>query len=428
MATAVCGLYRPLRGHAGPGLGTHGKVLVFLLVGIQAVFCWMARERSLRGEVDLRAFYAAGDTVRRGQAHSLYNPVEEAETQQRLFPGGGRTLPFLYPAFAALPFVPLSLLPYRTSFPLVVLANLACLLLCAHRLAASDALSDLSSPWLFALSLGFFPVAMALMQGQISFFLLLCFVFAHQLMQRRRFFLAGLCLSLALAKFQLVLPVVALYLLGRRFRLVCGFLTGGAFLAAVSLLLAGAAGTRDYVARLRGAGSSMLLDPRTAQAHFGMQASAEPNLHGLMLQVAGPGPLSVLLTAAFSLAVLGWTARHKPSIATALPAAMLVSYHMQPYDLVLLLLPLSMLLGRPAREALRSRRALRFVAYAGGTLFFFPVAPLLLVYGQTASLALGTAGVALCAGAVLSTGGLRVISNGEKYLGEGCLSGPAGLP
>ena len=58
----------------------------------------------------------------------------------------------------------------------------------------------------------FFPVTMALLQGQDSILLLFLYGLAFSALSTGRAFVAGVCLALALFKFQLVLPFVVVLL------------------------------------------------------------------------------------------------------------------------------------------------------------------------------------------------------------------------
>lgn len=371
------------------------KLLVLLLICIQFIFCWMAKDRSIRGDVDLRAFYAAGMMTRQGGAAHLYDAAAVTKIQQSLFGTKGRTLPFLYPAFAALPFVPLSFLPYSIAFWLVLLANLALLYASACLLSTAVRLSHW---WLFGCFLCFFPVAITLMQGQISCTLLLLMVLSHTMTARGRMFAAGICLAFALIKFQFALPIVLLHIFWRRWRFLSGFLLGSVALLSVSLLLTGVHGAKAYAACMVGLSSTMLRHPALAQSSFGMQTAAEPNLHGLVTTLMGTGAASTLLLLGSSIAALVWAARRCRTVATALPAAMLVSYHMQPYDLLLLLLPLTLLWASSMQSELLQPRVIRALSMISVLLLITPVAPYLLATAKTTWFVLAVLGVLLASG------------------------------
>ena len=320
-------------------------VLALMLV-VQAALCWSARKPALAGRVDLRAYYAAGTAARLHGLAGLYSDAEEQSTQQQIFHDGSRTLHFLYPPFAVLPYRALAALPYRSVFFVVFLGNLACLVVSASLFARCHPKLALSPAVLTLCALAAFPCTVALMQGQISCVLLLVVTLFYVLQHRGWPVLAGLCLAAALVKVQIALPIALLFLLWRRYRVFAGFLVGAGLLTAVSLSLTGLAGLQAYGQRLSGVGTAMLHSQVAAYAQYGMQTAAEPNLHGLATLLTRGGALGAWCTMALSAALLVWCARQRPSVATAVCAATLLSYHMQPYDLVLLLLPLALAIAQ----------------------------------------------------------------------------------
>lgn len=375
------------------------SIMLAVLLCVQALVCWNARTRSLGGQVDLRAYYAAGAQVRSSGAAHLYDDVAETEMQQALFHDGARTLHFLYPPVAVLPYIALSLLPYRLAFVLAALASLGCMVASAWLLTHAHPGWGLAPGPLCLLCLAFFPSAIALMQGQISFVLLLAATGCYCLERRGQPLLAGLCLAAALVKFQVALPVALLYLLWRRFRVVAGFALGGAALLLASLFMVGTDGLRAYAHRLHSLGATTLLDQHAAHLQYGMQIAAEPNLHGLATLLAGNGAGSALLTLVLSVALLLWAARRPPSMTIAVPAALLLSYHLQPYDLVLLLLPFALSgshwLVRHEDHGTQRKRASGWLLACGALVLTAPVAPYLMLRHATACYLLGSVAVLL---------------------------------
>ena len=384
----------------------HGglKLLVAVLLCVQALVCWNARTQSLSGQVDLRAYYSAGALMRSGGIARLYDDTAETETQQALFHDGSRTLHFLYPPVAALPYVALSLLPYRLAFVVAALVSLGCMFGSAWLLTRAHSEWTLAPGPLSLLCLAFFPSVIALMQGQISFVLLLVVTGCYCLDRRGQPLLAGLCLAMALVKLQVALPIALLYLLWKRTRVVAGFALGGAALLLASLLLVGTDGLRAYAHRLHSVGSTTLLDQHAAHLQYGMQIAAEPNLHGLATLLAGNGAGSALLTLVLSLTLLLWAARQRPSMTIAVPAALLLSYHLQPYDLVLLLLPFA-LTGMPLLRHSGVHGGERapgsgWLLACGAAVLSAPVAPYLMLRNATVWYLLGSAAMLLAASVV----------------------------
>ena len=300
------------------------------------------------GAIDLRAFYAAGVILRSGQAHQLYNDAYEAKVQLTASGPLGASLPFLYPPFAALLFVPLTAVSYTTAITVFEFVNLLLAGACAYLLAGTARLPRGGAWLVWALVVGFNPVCFTLLQGQVSLVLLLAVCAGERALERDRPFAAGILLALTLIKFQLALPMALLFLLWRRWRVVEGFLTGAAVLLALSAWLVGGRGLAAYCTSVGG------LEHRVAAGvvNYSIFLTKMPNLYGLACFALGNRPAAVVVTAIASLAMLAWAAARRPSLSVAVIVALLVSYHMLPYDLSLLLLPLAI----AARTWLHARR------------------------------------------------------------------------
>lgn len=359
--------------------------------------------------MDLRAFYAAGTIVRGGHANQLYDYDYERHLQDVVVGQRANALPFLYPPFAALLFVPLSLLPYRLAFFALLLFNVGLLFAVARLLApwlpAFAGKSRLLLPSLYGC---LFAVSVALMQGQVSFLLLLAYSGSYVLGRQKRHFAAGLLLSVALIKFQIVFPVILLFVLWRQWRLVSGFLVGAFGVVALSLAVVGRAGLVSYWHGMIGMAGSTARNAARGKAQYGMFPTDMPNLHGLSYGLSHGAAWGSLLNLALCCLVLGWAMRRSPSLLLALPAAMLVSYHMQPHDLTLLLLPLSLagnefLLRRRVAGAAVGRghrKRIHTALLCALLLLVFPLAGILMVQnlGYLVSFAVGLIMLAIPSG------------------------------
>jgi hypothetical protein len=318
------------------------KVLIVFLLVCQGAACFMGSAVSLAGRVDLRAFYGAGQIVRTGYASQLYDYTYQDKVQNEVVSPRVGALPFLYPPFAAVLFVPLSLLTYHQAFGILLVANIGLLIIAAMLLAPwLPGLCNRSWPLLASMFGCLFAVSVALMQGQISFILLVVYCGTYVLLRQERGALAGLVCSLALIKFQLALPVLLLFILWRQWSFVRGFLVGAACLGGISIAIVGSTGLASYWRSLFTIASTTSHNALAAKARYGMFPAEMPNLHGFMFAISHGAPWGVVLTITLSALVLGWSARRSPSLLVALPAAMLISYHMQPHDLILILVPLS---------------------------------------------------------------------------------------
>jgi hypothetical protein len=246
-------------------------------------------------------------------------------------------LPYNHPPFEALLFVPLSFLHYLPAYLLWTVLNL--LFLAVAVLQLQRHLPGLATPpkWLlFLAAAGFFPVAIALIQGQDSMLLLLIFVLALVALQRGRDAQAGVILALGLFKFHLVLPVVILLAL-RRWRIVLGFTPVAAVLTVLSVAMVGWGGAWNYI--------WFLLHVENSGAGGAIVPEDMPNLHGLLACFGGAGPPAVWLIAVVGIVIFCLTAirirRAGSPISTlfllAITATVLISYHLLAYDLSLLL-------------------------------------------------------------------------------------------
>ena len=120
-------------------------------------------------------------------------------------------------------FVPLASLPYVTAYLVWAIFNIA--LIVGFWILLRPRLPNLNnlSPALPLLAMfAFFPVIMALLQGQDSILLLFLYGLAFSALATGRAFVAGVFLALALFKFQLVLPFVLVLLAQTSMESSCG--------------------------------------------------------------------------------------------------------------------------------------------------------------------------------------------------------------
>jgi len=357
------------------------SLLLLALAGMVGMHAWVfftLRQQVRQGYPDFTAFYAAGKLVRRGQGPQLYNMESQARVQQEFASGvkiRNGPLPFTHPPFEAALFAPLALLSYSSAYWLWNAASLLALvgfllLLRPH----TRQLRAWSEAVPFLAGLAFFPVFVCLLQGQDSLLLLLLFGLAFVAMKGGHDFLAGICLGLALFRFQLVLPVVAVLFLRRRWKLVAGFALTAVALAAVSAAVVGWGQVLNY--------PQELLRISHAQGAAAMNPRVMPNLRGAVSSLAGDGNFAHVLIALISLALVGLAAERwkadpqQPGFALGfaltLTVAVMVSYHMMAHDLSVLLIPLLLAAEWLLRQSGRGIPR-RLVTAAIGLLFLSPI-------------------------------------------------------
>lgn len=321
-------------------------------------------EGTKKGLADFSVFYTAGTILREGLGRRLYETKVEYEIQEA-FTGHISSrrgpLPFIHPPFEGLIFLPLSWLTYRTAF--LVWDAMSVLMLFATAVTLRSCIDEFRK---FALwksivcALAFFPVIMCLLQGQDSILLLLCCALALRAMKENSDVLAGCWFALGSFKFQFTVPIVLLFFLWKRRRVVLGFLPIALVLVLVSVGISGLRSLIDY--------PRFALQVVETHSLGGVPLSLLPNLHGL---VAGWGGMnsgwlrmgalaaSVLL---FGFAVAkGGSTEAAPGndfevqFSLAVIVAVLVAWQTNIHDLSLLTLPLVLLTS----YALRSRDSKR---------------------------------------------------------------------
>jgi hypothetical protein len=324
-----------------------------ILVGIQ-LLGWITffPGALLHGHADFRQLYAAGYMVRTGHAAELYDIRAQQRFQDVLVGGDERALPFIRPAYQALLFVPFSLLPYRTAYLAFLAVNLV-LLAIAFWILRSH-MSHLMRVWRFLpvfLFLVFYPIALALMQGQDSILLLLLLTAALAALEGDQELRAGMLVGLGLFKMQIVIPVALLFLLWRRWRFFAGFALSACLLSLISLWVVGFAQTTAYARSLLSVGTNM-----EAVHQFPLRVSIMANLRGLFFGLLGARLPAFWIQAPIlvaSVSVLLWVALAVPgkqsradAFVVAITASLIASYYLFIHDLSVLLIPIVITLDR----------------------------------------------------------------------------------
>jgi len=296
--------------------------LLVILVFVFAVF--LAIHIRFESHYDFGVFYYASHMILEGSRHSLYD-IRAQHAFQLQYHRPFDTL-FRNPPFALLPILPLAKLPIAVAFSVWTLASFALLFLSLKILESETQL--FFGNWPVLLSLAFAPVMASFLHGQFSLIVVACYAAVYALWRRGKLTLGGLVLSVATVKFQLVIGLVAVLLLRRRWRELAGFACGSGALALLSLWMVGF--------------PLLLLYPGFV-LHSDTPISELPhmaNWQGL-LSINGinyPTLLLVLSVGTVALAAWAWKDLER-GFAAATLAAMLVSYHLTPQDLSLVLVP-----------------------------------------------------------------------------------------
>ncbi len=321
---------------------------------------------------DFMAFYTGAMFVNDGRGRELYNLATQNEYQLELTgPPNTQWQPYINPPLLAVALAPLASLPYRYAYwsfaVLTLLAFIGSMVLFKPKLThlARDRLTWLTT---LALTASWLPLFRSMAGGQNSLFTILLLVGLYAAWRDNRMILAGVALGLLSYKPQF------------------GLLLGAVFIARgmwVALTAAGATAAAHYAlgAVFMGADWPLrLLD--TLRVHRTLEQQIIAN-HFSILPTAGyslPGPFAVWVAAIgiAGVAILCvWQARRIGPADTRFPilygllvcGTLLVSPHLQHYDVAILAIPTLLTLdyllgqGRPPRLIWRLLLAVGFLFY-----------------------------------------------------------------
>jgi Glycosyltransferase family 87 len=339
-------------------------VLTLSLV-LHIVTLWREKNDIAAAHGDFIIFYTGSQILLDGKAESLYDLKVQKEYQERF---GIRIrpdpLPYNHPAYELLLFLPLARFSYTSAFigwgivNIFMVAGIVCLL--------SSAVNPGNKTLAALFCAAFFPVTATLWHGQDS--ILSTLLAAAVLVNLRcgRDTLAGTVLALGLYKPQLVLPIVLILAIRRRWKVILPFMAVGGILVCISIAMTGWSGAIQYVRLLSWIN----------QTHYTIDPAHMPNLRGMFENLSSigiPREIIFLTTAGTSICTLYWsvlqwkssdTTNHTMfdlSFSHVIVATLLVSYHLYVHDLTLLAIPLVTLLNHGAsagRDAPMVRNAI----------------------------------------------------------------------
>jgi hypothetical protein len=343
------------------------------------------RSTTLLQGSDFPHFYCAARMLAGGHGHQLYDADIQRQYQVR-YVGRIGTL-YTHPPFEAAIYLAVAWLPLKYAYVVWCFLLAAFLVPAAIRLARDELF-----PWdwrlLLVAALTFVPSLICLLQGQDSLILLMLVVLAFTNLRSEKGFAAGCWLALGLFKFQIVLPLALVLLLTPNRRLRFSFVKG---LGLTTVALIGVS--------IAVSGWSVLTRYPEFLFHFkeqplgGLAPQAMPNFRGLIYLIlrnersfVEVAALTILSAAALITTLNVWkmarlASAQDPSIsrdefdlafANTVLFALLVSYHLNPHDLSLLLLPISLLLYRVFMRTPRLRRLADWITAALIGILFLP--------------------------------------------------------
>jgi hypothetical protein len=325
------------------------RKLAFILLLSEAAALVKTVPQALSGRGDFPSFYRAAVMLSRGARRDLYSVGAQDRFESQILPRKDpQILPqyFYHPAFEALLLLPLALLPYRAAFFAWTLTGLLAVGLCARLLAGRFLnLERFSMMPLWLILLAFYPVTVAILQGQDSLLLFAPVALSFHEFCKKREMSSGAALALGLFKFQYVVPAAAILILHRRPRFLAGFAAAAAVLLGLSWGVVGTSGLAGYW---------HILWNRLPEFPWGM-----PNVRGFAESLGG----SRATTVAISSLIAIWTVLRKPvteaeEFSQAMLAGALLSYHMFVYDMPILLIPILGAIDRAVKARSLRRAAL----------------------------------------------------------------------
>src|ERR1700719_478177 len=328
-----------------------------LLLGM---FWWPLKANGLGTSADFIEFYGTGLIIRQGNSSHIYE-YRYQKSAQGLFTPNAVPLVFNHPPFEAIPFAILCRLTYPVAFLVWTFINLSIIGLICFALRSYGGDLDLPAR-LMLLGCGLYPALATILQGQDSFFLLLGYAFAFLCLKGQSDFLAGIAISIALIKPQLVMPFVFVLLLKQKYRFVMGFLTGAALLAISSLWLISLTGVLSYLQMV------LLMGGISGGEAFHMYPGCMPNLRGILWilsTVNTPRIVIGVLTLLFSATLFVHTMRRTDHLSnpeqtdfdrdfsSIVIMTLLISYHLLLHDFSLFILPAFLLLLQAGSGSLK---------------------------------------------------------------------------
>jgi hypothetical protein len=273
-----------------------------------------------KNRADFFAYYEAAHQLRAGQISAFYHQIYP--------PWFG----FIHPAYEALLFVPLSFLaPLKAYVAWIIVCGTIVGIILAILRREFNHLTLISPIMPLALTVAFFPVSYAISQGQDSIVLALLVVLSFTQVKSGNEYCAGLLLGLGVFRFQILLPMAAMFLIWKSWKLLAGICTSAACALGCSLALTGLPGQIEYLKLLR-----LLANPAN------QYVTQMPNIRGILAEFGVVAQPSILIISALCFVFLALLGRKLPPsyrFLFAMASACVLSFHGYLHDLSLLLLP-----------------------------------------------------------------------------------------
>jgi hypothetical protein len=232
-------------------------VLVVYSIMLSVSFATQTNGRTVFGPqlgADFGAFYIAGTIFNTQPPDKIYDRNLQRRLYRKIFPEEppGTELPYVNAPFFILPFPLLAQLPYPWAYFVWLLLSLG--LYTSGFILVWKTLDAIPQNFYLPallMAVSFMPFLVeCLAGGQTSAFGFFCFALAISCERRGYQILSGMILALCLYKPTLLVLILPMLLITRRFSMAAGFAIGSLFLGMVSLLAVGWQGCLEYIKML----------------------------------------------------------------------------------------------------------------------------------------------------------------------------------
>jgi alpha-1,2-mannosyltransferase len=305
---------------------------------------------------DFIYFYGIGRIANHYPLANLYDYVLQLKVFNEIYPlSEGAYGPSPYPPFVALFFAPFARLPFGSAFALWMTTSLFIYLIGVG--AAINAIfprEPLKASLFFCYALAFYPFLIGtLINGQLAAVAVFAIGLTIAGERSGKLFLSGLALSILAYKPTLLVLIVPLLVLTRRFRAIGGLIAGCAALFIVSTAFGGFAVWPAYARFVRMFGRVASLTDRSGLplTNFVDIGSCLQAIAGGRSVAATAAALIATCVVAVALSVLWWRSAKasRPAQllawATALTWTLLINIYVPIYDTVLVVVAIVLTLG-----------------------------------------------------------------------------------
>ncbi len=330
---------------------------------------------------DACSYYRAGKMLLSGHRMELYDFEVQRQYTARLWLESSahdlsymQDLLFYLPPYLLLIFGPLALLTLSHGFLVWYVLNAGFLISIPFLLRKSLGLGNKLTALAVIATPMFFPVELALGQGQLSILLLFLFALAFRELSEGREYRAGCVFAVAFFKPHFVLPLLLIVLVMRKWKIISGFLATSVLLAGISIVLVGWHSTLQYPLAMLRYSRLPVGSGENPEFMFNLRAFAYVLLHArISSSLLHAGTMIASLLLVVLLMVPFWGQRRNLNAldySFIMVIALVASYHAYLHDMTLLVLPLLLVCSHIASQKLNNRSIL--LGLMAGALFILP--------------------------------------------------------